>query len=144
MEEKFNLDQKLHRSVQHFWSTRDFQSQRAAHDQGFRSAVTGGKQMDGFVEIVRDVVVECGISDSEIHYKSRLELPGYFRPEKKWDILVVAENTLVVAAEFKSQSSSFGNNFNMVYPQFSGVTVGQAAKLTGAAKAMLECSRCRL
>jgi hypothetical protein len=43
----------------------------------------------------------------------RLELPGYFRPEKKWDLLVVDEQTLVASVEFKSQiGPSFGNNFN--------------------------------
>lgn len=42
-----------------------------------------------------------------------LELPGYFRPNKKWDLLVVDKNELVIAIEFKSQvGPSFGNNFN--------------------------------
>lgn len=40
-------------------------------------------------------------------------MPGYFRPEKKWDLLVVADAQLVTAIEFKSQvGPSFGNNFN--------------------------------
>jgi hypothetical protein len=40
-------------------------------------------------------------------------LPGYFRPEKKWDLIVITENTLVAAIEFKSQvGPSFGNNYN--------------------------------
>jgi hypothetical protein len=38
---------------------------------------------------------------------------GYFRPEKKWDLLVVDEQTLVASVEFKSLiGPSFGNNFN--------------------------------
>ena len=42
-----------------------------------------------------------------------MELPGYFRPEKKWDIIVVSKNELVAAIEFKSQvGPSFGNNYN--------------------------------
>lgn len=42
-----------------------------------------------------------------------LELPGYYRPEKKWDLLVVSGDQLVMAVEFKSQvGPSFGNNFN--------------------------------
>jgi hypothetical protein len=40
-----------------FWSTREGQiSKQAAeerHDQGNRSAVTGGKQLDGFVELIQ-------------------------------------------------------------------------------------------
>jgi hypothetical protein len=42
-----------------------------------------------------------------------VELPGYFRPEKKWDLVVVHGDTLAAAIEFKSQvGPSFGNNYN--------------------------------
>ena len=42
-----------------------------------------------------------------------VELPGFFRPTKEWDLLVVREKTLLVAVEAKSQvGPSFGNNFN--------------------------------
>lgn len=42
-----------------------------------------------------------------------LTLPGYFRPTKLWDLLVVNEGRLVAALEFKSHvGPSFGNNFN--------------------------------
>ena len=40
-------------------------------------------------------------------------LPGYFRPTKFWDLLVLNEGRLVAAIEMKSQvGPSFGNNFN--------------------------------
>lgn len=40
-------------------------------------------------------------------------MPGYYRPTKKWDLVVVDENRLVAAIELKSQvGPSFGNNFN--------------------------------
>jgi hypothetical protein len=40
-------------------------------------------------------------------------LPGYFRPNKKWDFIVVVKGRLVAALEAKSQvGPSFGNNFN--------------------------------
>lgn len=40
-------------------------------------------------------------------------MPGWYRPEKKWDLLFVSEGQLVAAIEFKSQvGPSFGNNFN--------------------------------
>ena len=42
-----------------------------------------------------------------------LTLPGYFRPTKLWDLLVIDRGRLVAALEFKSQvGPSFGNNFN--------------------------------
>ena len=42
-----------------------------------------------------------------------MELPGYFRAEKNWDLLAVVDGTLVALIEFKAQvEPSFGNNFN--------------------------------
>lgn len=42
-----------------------------------------------------------------------MELPGYFRPTKEWDLLVIKDDFLAVAIEAKSQvGPSFGNNFN--------------------------------
>ena len=42
-----------------------------------------------------------------------LELPGFFRPTKEWDLLVIRDNKLIAAIEAKSQvGPSFGNNFN--------------------------------
>jgi hypothetical protein len=40
-------------------------------------------------------------------------LPGYFRPTKEWDLIVVKNGHLIAAIEAKSQvGPSFGNNFN--------------------------------
>ena len=111
-----DLDRRVREAIRHYWYTRSDQAKdqarRGQSDQGARSAVTGGKQMDGFVELVRDILLDCGISEQEISYRSRLELPGYYRPTKQWDILVVADGKLVAAVEFKSLGSSFGNNLN--------------------------------
>lgn len=42
-----------------------------------------------------------------------LTLPGFFRPTKLWDLLVVKDGHLIAALELKSQvGPSFGNNFN--------------------------------
>ncbi|MGH8244923.1 MAG: PaeR7I family type II restriction endonuclease, partial [Gammaproteobacteria bacterium] len=95
--------------------TRHSQRQRAAgaSDQGLRGAVTGGAQMDGFIELLTKLAVEAGVDRSQIHFEQALELPGYFRPNKKWDFLIVAKGQLVAALEAKSQvGPSFGNNFN--------------------------------
>jgi len=82
-------------------------------DQGLRSAVTGGAQMDGFIELLTKLVIEAGIDRAHIYCKHSLELPGYFRPNKKWDFIVVVDCQLVAALEAKSQvGPSFGNNFN--------------------------------
>ena len=110
-------DERLHAAVKHFWSTRGNQASRqgaktGARDAGNRTAVTGGKQLDGFVELVRDFLVECGIERSCVFCNQAVELPGWFRAEKKWDLLVVVKGQLIAAMEFKSQVGSFGNNLN--------------------------------
>jgi len=68
--------------------------------------------MDGFVGLVRDFLIDCGINQSDIFCNQAVELPGWFRAEKKWDLLVVVKGQLIATMEFKSQVGSFGNNFN--------------------------------
>jgi hypothetical protein len=111
------LPQYIREAVKFYWQTRFKQLQRqreaGASDQGLRSAVTGGAQMDGFIELLTKLVIEAGIDRANIFYKDSLELPGYFRPNKKWDFVVVVKGQLVAALEAKSQvGPSFGNNFN--------------------------------
>src|SRR5690606_17916071 len=82
-------------------------------DRGSRGAVTGGKQMDGFIRLFIDIIVDAGIPEACVFTSSRLEIPGYFRPTKEWDLLVVKDDALLLALEAKSQvGPSFGNNFN--------------------------------
>jgi hypothetical protein len=69
--------------------------------------------MDGFCELVHKVLAKNQLPQASIYTRDRLELPGYFRPTKRWDMLVVHEEHLIAALEFKSQRGpSFGNNFN--------------------------------
>lgn len=69
--------------------------------------------MDGFVRSVRDLLYESGLPLGTIHHEGRIEIPGWYRSEKKWDLLVIVDGRLVAAIEFKSQiGPSFGNNFN--------------------------------
>ena len=113
-----DLNKRTQAAVRHFWLTRTKQDQNQGQksgqrDQGARSAVTGGKQMDGFVNLVSDELTNAGIPKSSIYTKKKIELPGYFRPEKKWDLIVVHQDELIIALEFKSHiGPSFGNNFN--------------------------------
>ncbi len=68
--------------------------------------------MNGFVSVIRDLLEESGIGKPVIFTERSVELPGWFRPEKKWDLLVVVDGCLIAAIEFKSQVGSFGNNYN--------------------------------
>ena len=111
-------ERQLQEAIRHFWKTREDQAARQGaaggeRDTGARSAVTGGRQMDGFVAFVRDLMIEAGLSNASIPCERNLELPGYFRAEKKWDLVVVVDDTLLASIEFKSQiGPSFGNNYN--------------------------------
>lgn len=112
-----NLSELVSEAVAHYWLTRQRQSQKQStsgrSDQGARSAVTGGAQMDGFISLITDLIVEAGAAESNIFHNKHLELPGFFRPTKEWDLLLVKDGQLVVSLEAKSQvGPSFGNNFN--------------------------------
>jgi hypothetical protein len=118
MTEKQNdLHSKVSKAVAYFWQTRqsqvEKQKQTGSTDQGFRGAVTGGAQMDGFISLITETIASAGIDKQHIYFQQSLELPGYFRPTKEWDLLVVKDNQLIIALEAKSQvGPSFGNNFN--------------------------------
>ncbi len=112
-----NLEKHITNAVAHYWRTRksqrEKQKNRGVSDAGLRSAVTGGAQMDGFISLITDVIIESGMNQRYVFRKRMLELPGFFRPTKEWDLLVVKKDLLVAAIEAKSQvGPSFGNNFN--------------------------------
>lgn len=113
-----DYEQKTREAVMAFWGNREKakQKQREAGvaDQGERASVTDGKNMDGFTALIIDLVEANGLKDAEIHKtRAMLTLPGYFRPTKLWDLLVIHRGSLVAAIELKSHvGPSFGNNFN--------------------------------
>lgn len=110
-----DIEQRISEAVKLFWFTRDNQISRqvAGETQGNRGAVTGGKQLDGFIELIKQILIKNNVNEKHIFCNTKLELPGFYRPSKKWDLLVVDNEILVLAVEFKSQvGPSFGNNFN--------------------------------
>jgi len=72
-------------AVKAFWGNREAarrkQIESGKADQGERSGVTGGKNMDGFLALVRNIVRLNDLVDAAIYVERRaLTLPGYFRP----------------------------------------------------------------
>lgn len=110
------LEERLRAAIKHFWNTREKQARKqgsaGSKDAGARSAVTGGAQMNGFITLIRDLLCENGLPEAHVHCEKYVELPGWYRPEKKWDLLIVADGKLLAGVEFKSQVGSFGNNYN--------------------------------
>lgn len=113
-----NYEQRTRKAVQSFWKNREMarlrQIETGKIDQGERAGVTSGKNMDGFIDLLLEIVQANGLQHADI-FKGRalLTLPGYFRPTKLWDLLIIYKSELVAAIELKSQvGPSFGNNFN--------------------------------
>jgi hypothetical protein len=112
-----DLKARVRAAVKQFWSTRETQAKKqgavsGTKDAGARSAVTGGAQMNGFVNLVRGLLCDNGFPKPDVYCDKCVEIPGWYRPEKKWDLLMMADGKLLAGIEFKSQVGSFGNNYN--------------------------------
>lgn len=113
-----NYEEQARDAVMAFWGNRqkalEAKIEAGKTDTGERGAVTAGNTMDGFTALMIDLVKANGLKRAKI-YQNRavLTLPGYFRPTKLWDLLVILDSRLVAAVEMKSHvGPSFGNNAN--------------------------------
>lgn len=115
---KSRVDRQVSDAIKLFWLTREKQSKSQGlksgqKDAGLRAAVTGGKHLDGFTNVCRDLFIAGGVPEVHVYWNKKRELPGYYRAEKSWDLVVVADGHLLALIEFKAQvGPSFGNNFN--------------------------------
>jgi len=111
-----DLDARYRDAIQYIWTGRQQQREKKSKagktDAGSRGDVTAGGHMAALELLVKDLLIEFGIEESDIFTKQKLELPGYFRSTKQWDLLVVSNQQLVMAIEFKSIGGSYGNNLN--------------------------------
>ncbi|GAA3084218.1 hypothetical protein GCM10020254_30760 [Streptomyces goshikiensis] len=57
-------------------------------DSGTEGSVRGGKQFDPIADVIARFFREADYPDICIHTASQLELPGFYRPQKKWDLVV--------------------------------------------------------
>lgn len=108
---KNNHSALIKAAIKSFWETKQKQL-TASGDSSNRGAVVGGKQLDAFADLLKELAIEQGVPE-ECIYTSQAYLPGYFRSSKDRDFLIVAPNKkLISAIELKSQIGSYGNNFN--------------------------------
>lgn len=120
---------------------------------GRRGEVVGGKQCDGFLLAIKELMVSAGVEPDEIHFK-QTEIPGYFRSQKAWDLVVVKDSQLRAVIEVKSQGGpSFGNNINNRAEEAignatdlwtayrEGAYVGSAAPFVGYIFLLEECDK---
>lgn len=96
-----SIKPKVEAAVKSFWEVR-----------AGGAGVLAGKTLDAFADIVKSVV-KSSLEDAIICSRGCVaEVPGFFRPHKSWDLLVIDDGKLIAAVEFKSQVGSIGNNFN--------------------------------
>ena len=68
-----DYDPKVHEAVKLFWGNREAarkkQMEAGKADQGERAGVTSGKNMDGFIDLIIEIVKANGLADADIHQK---------------------------------------------------------------------------
>lgn len=89
-----NYQRKAREATMAFWGNREQarnkQIESGKADQGERAGVTAGKNMDGFAALAMEIIKKNGLKGAQIHRNRALvTLPGFFRPTKLWDIVVV-------------------------------------------------------
>ncbi len=107
---------KARSAVKMFWISRKktgAKKQPAGNkDQGKRSAGSSVGSMEGFIDLIIDVVHANGLPEADIKRKGRgLSLPGHFGPIKSWDVVVMNHGNLVAAIKLDAQvGPSFRKN----------------------------------
>ena len=123
------FDDLVSHAVRAFWESRRSGSEAQG---GSRGAVLSGNNLDGFLELVIAVARHCGMAEDclSLSGRTKLTIPGFFRPTKQWDVVVVHDNRLVAVLELKSQVGSIGNNFNNRTEEVlgSGIDLATAAQ----------------
>ena len=110
------LSDRVRAAIRQMWSTRETQAERqrlaGKLDAGIRGTVTGGRHLDPFANLLGEIATAAGFLPEEIRFRRGVAVPGFYRPVKKWDLIVVRKQRICAAIELKSMSGSYGNNLN--------------------------------
>lgn len=107
----FDVTDGVGKAVKSFWQIKKRQL-RNSNDSSNRGAVVAGKQLDGFLMLLRSACLDAGVPDSCIYDKHNY-VPGFFRSSKDWDFMIISpDGKLIALIELKSQVGSYGNNLN--------------------------------
>lgn len=103
-------------AVRTYWDVRRSQAERSQKlgvvNTGQRSEVTGGHHLDALQTLLVQVFVDAGIPEHMLDVKKR-PVPGYFRRDKSWDVVVTVEDRVLAIIELKSiTGTNPGQNFN--------------------------------
>lgn len=82
--------------------------------EGTAKTVRGGGHFNPVANLIARFFIDAGYPpDSIAASGTGTVLPGYFRPNKAWDLVVVHREVLVAAIELKALGApSYGKNFN--------------------------------
>ena len=90
-----NLAEEVIKAVQEFW--RVLPKGRASRASGRR-----GKHLQGFTKLCRRILIDAGLTETELFWTGDTELPGFYRAERSWSLVAVADEELVVAIEVQA------------------------------------------
>lgn len=111
-----DYDERVRAAVKSYWEVRASQAKRSrdkgAVNTGLRAEVTGGRHLDSLEHLLIDVLVDAGMPQQRMEVKRR-PIPGYFRRDKSWDIVVTVDERVLAIIELKSiVGTNPGQNFN--------------------------------
>jgi Restriction endonuclease XhoI len=130
-----------------YWAAKE--DQKAAAEairstaEGTAKSVRGGGHFNPVANLLARFFTDAGYPTESIAASGRKTvLPGHFRPNKAWDLVVVHKEVLVAAIELKALGGpSYGNNYNNRVEEALGNAVDLAhanrAGLTGREKPWL-------
>jgi len=108
--------ERVQAAVASYWDVRQSQAQRSREagvvNTGLRAEVTGGRHLDALELLLIEVLVDAGVPAPMMEV-SRRPIPGYFRRDKSWDIVVTIKDRVLAIIELKSiVGINPGQNFN--------------------------------
>jgi hypothetical protein len=121
------INAQLSKAISYFWRTRAHQLNRQKtfsyyNEPAASAPVTSSERLKGFINLITELLLEAGVNKQYIYYKKDLEIPGFFRPYKEWDLLVIKDYRLILALQVKFHVGlTFGNLFNTRIEEAVGV-----------------------
>lgn len=105
-------------AIAKYWELKESQQaaalEAASTAEGTSKSVRGAGHFMPIAQLIASQFLEAGFPEESIGTTgAAVTLPGYFRPTKSWDLVVIHDDVLVAAIELKALGGpSFGNNFN--------------------------------
>ena len=111
-----NYDEQVKAAVASYWNVRQTQAKQSRDlgvvNTGQRAEVTAGQHMNALELLLVEVLVDAGIPVHMLEVRTR-PVPGYFRRDKSWDIVVTVSDRVLAIIELKSiVGPEPGKNFN--------------------------------